>query len=183
MDSLCDLAATDANLAFVCYNDAMDTVYIETSIVSHATARPNPDIRIASLQHQAREWWAVERPKFNLVTSQLTINEASAGDASAAADRLTLLDGLPLVALGQNVDALADLILARHLMPQKAGADAVHVAAAAIAGVDYLLTQNCKHIANAHELPRVYRLLEDQGYGKLLICTPAEFLGGENNGE
>ena len=55
------------------------------------------------------------------------------------------------------------------------------VAAAAIAGVNYLLTQNCKHIANAHELPRVYRLLEDQGYDQLLICTPTEFLGGDDN--
>jgi hypothetical protein len=157
----------------------MDTVYIETSIVSHISARPSSDIQIAALQHQSREWWAVERPKFNLVTSQLTIIEASNGDPTAAADRLKLLDGLPLVSLGADVDSLANLILANHLMPQKAGADAVHVAAAAIAGVNYLLTQNCKHIANAHELPRVYRLLEDQGYGQLLICTPAEFLAGE----
>lgn len=66
-------------------------------------------------------------------------------------------------------------------MPRKAGADAVHVAAAAIAGVNYLLTQNCRHIANAHELPRVYRLLEDQGYSQLLICTPTEFLGGDDD--
>lgn len=161
----------------------MDTVYIETSIVSHASARPSPNIPIAALQHQARAWWAVERPKFNLVTSQLTIVEASDGDPSAAADRLKMLDGLPLVPLGPDVDALAKLILSQHLMPQKAAADAVHVAAAAIAGVNYLLTQNCKHIANAHELPRVYRLLGEQGYDQLLICTPTEFLGGENDDE
>ncbi len=156
----------------------MDTVYIETSIVSHASSRPSSDIRIAALQHQARDWWSIERSKFNLVTSQLTILEATDGDPAAAADRLKLLDGLPLVQLGSDVDALANLILAKHLMPRKAGADAIHVAAAAIAGVDYLLTQNCKHIANAHELPRVYRLLDEQGYGQLLICTPSEFLGG-----
>jgi len=161
----------------------MDTVYIETSIVSHATAWPSSNIQTAAVQHQAREWWAVERPKFNLVTSQLTITEASDGDPSAAADRLKLLDGIPLVTLNTEVDNLANLILANHLMPQKAAADAVHVAAAAIAGVNYLLTQNCKHIANAHELPRVYRLLDDQGYGQLLICTPTEFLGGDNEND
>jgi hypothetical protein len=159
----------------------MDTVYIETSIASHATAWPSSDIQTAAVQHAARQWWAVERPKFKLVTSQLSITEASAGDPSAAADRLKLLDGLPLVSLGPDVDALAKLILSQHLMPQKAGADAIHVAAAAIAGVDYLLTQNCRHIANAHELPRVYRLLDDQGFGKLLICTPTEFLGGNDD--
>lgn len=158
----------------------MDTVYIETSIISHASARPSSDIQTAALQHQARQWWAVERSKFNLVTSQLTLIEASDGDPSAAVDRLKLLRGLPLVTLGPEVDQLARLILAKHLMPRKAGADAVHVAAAAIAGVDYLLTQNCRHIANAHELPRVYRLLEDQGYSQLLICTPTEFLGGDD---
>ena len=161
----------------------MDTVYIETSIVSHATAWPSSDIQTAAVQHQAREWWAIERPKFNLVTSQLTITEAADGDPSAASDRLKLLDGIPLVALNAEVDNLANLILANNLMPQKAAADAVHVAAAAIAGVDYLLTQNCKHIANAHELPRVYRLLDDQGYRQLLICTPTEFLGGENEND
>jgi len=161
----------------------MNTVYIETSIVSHAAAWPNPYIQVAAVQHQAREWWALERHKFNLVTSQLTINEASDGDPTAAADRLKMLDGIPLVPLGTDVDALAYLILSQHLMPQKAAADAVHVAAAAIAGVNYLLTQNCKHIANAHELPRIYRLLDDQGYGQLLICTPAEFLGGEDDDE
>lgn len=68
-------------------------------------------------------------------------------------------------------------------MPQKAAADALHVAAAALAGVKYLLTLNCKHIANAHELPRIYELLDREGLGKMLICTPAEFLGGDSNGE
>ena len=72
----------------------MDTVYIETSIVSHATAWPSSDIQIAAIQQQARDWWSIERPKFELVTSQLVIDEASAGDPSAAADRLKLLDGI-----------------------------------------------------------------------------------------
>ncbi len=121
------------------YNARMDTVYIETSIVSHATARPSSDIQTAAVQHQAREWWAVERHKFYLVTSQLTITEASDGDPTAAADRLKLLDGIPLVALSSEVDNLANLILANHLMPRRAAADAVHVAAAAIAGVNYIV--------------------------------------------
>ncbi len=159
----------------------MDTVDIETSIVSHASAWPSQDIQMAALQHQARAWWSIERQKFNLVSSQLTILEASAGDPAAAAERLKLLDGIPLVPISPEVENLAKLIVANHLIPQKAGADAFHVAAAAIAGVDYLLTQNCKHIANAHDLPRLYRLLDNQGYGRLLICTPAEFLSGDGD--
>jgi predicted nucleic acid-binding protein len=157
----------------------MDTVYIETSIVSHASAWPSSDVQIAAIQHQARQWWSLERPKFELVTSQLVIDEASMGDPSAAADRLKLLDGLPTVPIDNEVRNLARDILSASIMPQKAAADALHVAAAAVAGIQYLLTLNCKHIANAHELPRIYRLLDERGFGQLLICTPAEFLGGD----
>ncbi|QDV46757.1 hypothetical protein Enr13x_66660 [Stieleria neptunia] len=161
----------------------MDTVYIETSIVSYATAWPSRDIQTAAMQQQARDWWNLEGPNFDLVTSQLVINEASAGDPTAAQDRLELLDGLELVDVGQGAQALAARIVSAHLMPQKAAADALHVAAAALGGVNYLLTLNCKHIANAHELPRVYELLDSEGLGQLLICTPAEFLGGDNDEE
>ncbi len=66
-------------------------------------------------------------------------------------------------------------------MPMKAAADAVHVVAAALGGVKYLLTLNCRHIANANELPRIYELLEREGFGQLLICTPAEFLGAHEH--
>ena len=159
----------------------MDIVYIETSIVSHATARPSSDIQIAALQHQARIWWSTERPDFELVTSQLVIDEASAGDPTAAEERWKLLDGLPTVPIDDDVRTLARAIVAASIMPAKAAADALHVADAAVAGVQYLLTLNCKHIANAHELPRVYRLLEGHGFGQLLICTPSEFLGGDSN--
>lgn len=159
----------------------MDTIYIETSIISHATARPSSDIQIAALQHQARNWWSNERSRFELVTSQLVIDEASAGDAQAAAERLKLLEGLPTVAIDDEVRALARAIVSASIMPLKASADALHVAAAAVAGVQYLLTLNCRHIANAHELPKVYRLLDNRGFGQLLICTPAEFLGGDHD--
>lgn len=79
--------------------------------------------------------------------------------------------------MGADAQALAAHILSAHLMPQKAAADALHIAAAALGGVKYLLTLNCKHIANAHGLPRIYEMLDDEGLGQLLIFTPAEFLG------
>ena len=155
----------------------MDTLYIETSIVSYATAWPSKNVQIAAIQEQARNWWRIERPKFELVISQLTLDEAGSGDPIAAKERLNLLDGVPIMPISQEAELLADRILAGHMMPQKAAADALHVALAALARVDYLLTLNCKHIANAYELPRVYRLLASEGLSGLLICTPAEFLG------
>ena len=156
----------------------MDKIYIETSIVSHATAWPSRDIQTSALQQQARDWWSIERPKFDLVTSQLTLDEASRGDPTASVDRLKMLIGIPLLDIDADVQELAGLLLSGHMMPQKAAADALHVAAAALGGVRFLLTFNCKHIANAHELPRVYKLLNDEGLGGMLIYTPAEFLGG-----
>lgn len=161
----------------------MDTVYIETSIISLIAARPSRDIQTAALQQQAHDWWEQERPKFDLVTSQLVIAEASAGDAAAVAERLKLLHGISFVDIGEPAKKLAEKIITLHLMPQKAAADALHVAAAALARVKYLLTFNCKHIANAHVLPRIYELLRSEGCGQLLICNPAEFLGDDEDDE
>ena len=89
----------------------MDNIYIETSIVSHATARPSRDVTVAGLQQQARDWWANERHKFELVTSQLTLDESADGDPAAAADRLKLLHGLPLVEINSDVEALAERLI------------------------------------------------------------------------
>ena len=159
----------------------MDTVYIETSIVSHATAWPSSDPAVSVLQQQAQDWWALERPKFSLVTSQLVLDEASLGDPRAAVERLKLLAGIPLIPTDKRVEDVADQLIARSLMPEKARLDALHVASAAVGRVQFLLTQKCRHIANAHTLPRVYRMLEQLGYTGLLICTPAEFLGSIDN--
>jgi len=155
----------------------MDTVYIETSIVSHATAWPSKDPLVAVLQQQAKQWWDEERRNYRLVTSQFVLDEAADGDSEAAGRRLEMLDGIPLLLHSNQVEEIATELIRRSLMPEKAKLDALHVASAAVGSVHYLLTQNCKHIANAHVLPRVYDLLEELRLPRLLICTPVEFLG------
>lgn len=160
----------------------MDTVYIETSIVSHATAWPSTDPATAVLQDQAKRWMNEQRPLYDVVTSQLVIDEAAMGDPDAAASRLRMLDGMPVLPANPDAEIVADEIVRRSMMPATAKIDALHVAIAALAGVQYLLTQNCRHIANAHELPRLYRLLDELGLSGLLICTPMEFLGGDDDG-
>ena len=159
----------------------MASVYVETSIVSHASARPSRDPVVRALQIQARRWWDNERESFDLYTSQTVLDEVAQGDPVAAAERLEMLRDFVLVDINEDVRRIAREILARSLMPQKAAVDALHVGAAAVAGIDYLLTQNCRHIANAHVLPRVYNLLEVLGVPRPLICTPAEFLQEPNN--
>ena len=159
----------------------MDIVYIETSVVSHATALPSSDPATAVLQDQAQRWMAEQGPRYELVTSQFVIDEASMGDPDAVFRRLEMLDGIPVLPVNPDADTVADAIVSRSMMPASARLDALHVAAAALAGVQYLLTQNCKHIANAHELPRIYRLLDELGLSGMLICTPIEFLGGNDD--
>ncbi len=160
----------------------MDIVYIETSIVSHATARASSDPATAVLQDQAKRWMDEQAPQYELVTSQLVIDEAAAGNADAALRRLAMLDPIQVIPANPDADAVADAIISGSMMPPSARLDALHVATAALAGVQYLLTQNCRHIANAHELPRVYRLLNDLNLTGMLICTPIEFLGGSDDG-
>ena len=159
----------------------METVYIETSIISHATARPSNDPATAVLQDQARRWMDEQRPKFDVVTSQFVLDEAARGDPAAVQRRLELLADIPVLDPNPDVETVADELVARSLIPVSAWLDATHIAAAALAGVQFLLTQNCRHIANAAVLPRVYRLLDDLGLPGLLIYTPAEFLGGSDN--
>ncbi len=160
----------------------MDTVYIETSIVSHASAWASSNPATAVLQDQAKRWLADEAPKYELVTSQFVIDEVSLGDPDAAAKRLELLRDVRLLIPDAEVERVADEIISHSLMPKRARLDALHVASAVVGGVKYLLTQNCRHIANATVLPSIYDLLEDLGFARLLICTPAEFLGDPDNG-
>jgi predicted nucleic acid-binding protein len=159
----------------------MDVVYIETSVISHATARPSSNRSTAVLQEQAHHWMAQQRPLFEVVTSQLVIDEASLGDRDAVQRRLAMLSSIPILPANPDAEDVADEIVLRSMMPASARLDALHVATAALAGVQYLLTQNCRHIANARGLPRVYDLLDELGLSGMLICTPMEFLGEESD--
>ena len=155
----------------------MDAVFIETSIISYATARPCTDAVVAVLQDHARRWMAEQRPNYYVVTSQFVIDQASLGDPDAASRRLSMLNSIPILEANPDVQRVADALVSRHLIPTSARLDDLHVASAALAGVQYLLTLNCRHIANAHVLPRVYQLLSELGLPGLLICTAIEFLG------
>lgn len=114
----------------------MDAVYIETSIVSHATARPSLDPATAVLQDQAKRRMAEQRPLYDVVTSQLVIDEATMGDPDAASRRLEMLDGIPVLPVNPDADRVADEIVGRSMMPVSTRIDALHVAAAALAGVN-----------------------------------------------
>jgi predicted nucleic acid-binding protein len=122
----------------------MSSVYIETSIISYLTARVSRDLIVAGHQQMTEEWWSVQRNRFELWASELVVEEASAGDASAAAERLKVLNTIEMLDITEEAGFLATALIERGSLPAKASADALHIAIAAVHNVDYLLTWNCK---------------------------------------
>ena len=152
-------------------------VYIETTIVSYLTARPSRDLIIAAHQQLTQEWWENRRANFDLYTSQFVIQESSAGDAKMAQTRLEALEEIPLLSVTQEAVTLARTLVEKGPIPDKADVDALHIAVAATNGMDYLLTWNCKHIANAEMQIGIGKLCRAAGFEPPVICTPEELFG------
>ena len=154
-----------------------ETVYIETSILGYLTARPSRDLVVAANIEITREWWDTCRSAFQLYSSQAVVKETSQGDTEIASQRLEIIRNLALLDLNQSVLNLAEQFLERSSLPTKADVDAVHIAAATVHGMDYLLTWNCKHIANAQIQRKLAEISLDLGYELPILCTPYELLG------
>lgn len=157
----------------------MAAVYIETTIVSYLAARPSSQVVSAARQLLTRRWWDHERHNYDLVASQYVLDEASRGDREFAKVRLEALEGVRLLDLSAEIPALAAELLARSLLPPNARLDALHIAATAFHSVEYLITWNCTHIANAKILPSIRTALYDLGYAIPVICTPEEMVGDD----
>ncbi len=157
----------------------MPRVYIETSIVSYLRQRPSNQVVAAARQLLTRRWWDEERENYELVTSQYVLDEAAKGDLQLARDRLDSLANLPLLRLDRQIDDLAAEIISRSILPPMSQLDAFHIAIAAHHRIDYLLTWNCTHIANARILPGIHRLLAENHCFIPIICTPEEMVDDE----
>src|SRR5688500_16825688 len=106
-------------------------LYLETTVPSYLTAWPSRDLVRAAHQQITREWWQARRDDFDIYVSQLVINEASAGDAAAAQERLRSIEGFPLLEVNQDVMTLAGSLVDALSLPARAATDAAHVAIAA----------------------------------------------------
>jgi len=158
----------------------MNTVYIETSIVSYLRQKPSSQVVAAARQLLTHQWWSEERSKYQLVVSQFVLDEAAAGDASLAAERLEILDGIPLLPLDPAIADIADEIMSRAILPERARTDALHIAMVAHHRIQYLPTWNCRHIANARILPRIHGVLNDLSIPIPVICTPEQMVGNDS---
>ena len=156
-------------------------VYLETTIPSYLTAWPSRDLVRAAHQQITRDWWDRRRAEFELYISQVVLRECQAGDATAAAERLKILQDLPLLEQTEEATRLAQALVDRVPLPERAAVDALHVAIAAVHGVDFLLTSNCTHIANATLRDPIESVCRENGYEPPAICTPDELLAEEGD--
>jgi len=152
------------------------SVYIETSIISYLAARPSRDLVTAAHQQLTSDWWSSRRAAFGLYISVLVVQEAGEGDAEAAQRRLSLLAGIPVIAASAEALEFAKALVSNRIVPPAADTDALHIAIAATSGMEYLLTWNCRHIANAQIRARVEAFARQRGIEPPILCTPEELM-------
>ncbi|MBI4708515.1 MAG: type II toxin-antitoxin system VapC family toxin, partial [Candidatus Omnitrophica bacterium] len=157
------------------------TVYLETTIPSFLTARPSNNLILAGEQELTRQWWEDRRKSFTLFVSELVIEEAQKGDSEASEKRMNTISDVSVLEIDEETIRLTEEIMKSGVIPERASADAGHIAVASRHGIDYLLTWNCRHIANAEIIRRLVSVVKEAGYNLPIICTPAELFGGQED--
>ncbi len=152
------------------------TVYIESSVVSYYTARPSRDVLILSHQEITRVWWEHHLHTCEPHVSGVVLQELGRGDADAAGLRLAAVSEFRVLPLLPAIEALAAAYVSELRMPRTSLYDALHIALASVHSIDYLVTWNCKHIANAHLRRRLAEVNQHKGVSIPVICTPEELL-------
>lgn len=153
-------------------------VYIETTVVSYLTARASGDPIVAGRQALTRQWWEDRRQAFDMVISELVFQEAEAGNPEAAKRRMDYLSGMDSLEISEAAVSLAEALIEEGPIPKEHGEDALHIALCAVNGIDFLLTWNCRHLANATLRHHIESIVEKKGYQCPVICTPEELMEG-----
>ena len=155
----------------------MKTVYLETTFISYLVSEPSRDVIVAGHQQITREWWAHRRRLFACCVSDVVWKEAARGDPAQAQRRLEAMRELPRLRVSDEVEGLARAILEGGALPPSAFPDAIHIAVAAAERMDYLLTWNCKHIANGAVRRRIEEIFRSRDLYVPAISTPEELMG------
>ncbi|MBF0136161.1 MAG: type II toxin-antitoxin system VapC family toxin [Magnetococcales bacterium] len=149
-------------------------LYLETSIISYLAALPSRDLIVAAHQQITQEWWTERRDRYDLFVSELVIQEIEMGNQDAARRRLALLEAVPVLMLDDKTILLGEKLHQFTNLPAKANADSLHIALAASYRMDFLLTWNCRHIANGRTRRAVDEALRTQEMVSPIIVTPEE---------
>ncbi len=152
-------------------------VYVESSVISYLTSRLSRDLIVQANQRITKDWWKNAHRRFDLFVSAVVMREIAAGDKSAAKARIAIAEHLELADLQAEAVVMAKAILEEGALPKKAGEDALHIAVASYARLDYLLTWNCTHIANAEIRKAIEIVARRFNVNCPIICTPQELMG------
>jgi hypothetical protein len=152
-------------------------VYLETSVISYLAAKPARDVVVLAHQQLTREWWDLRRDAFELYSSEVVVAESERGNPDAALARREILRQTIQLSASEAAEQLVPLLLRATGLPAKALADMAHIALATVHGMQYLLTWNCKHIANAAVQRVVVKTCRQRGFESPVICTPEELMG------
>ena len=149
----------------------MAKVYLETSFVS-ACVSSRTDVASSYRRDLSQEWWKTQRARHLLFISAEVRDELSHPDYPSSENALGLVRDVPLVTLDEDVLGLARLLVRERVMPGQVAGDAVHVAVATVAGMDYLLTWNVRHLANPNKLERLRVICRRAGFLPPQMVTP-----------
>lgn len=153
-----------------------ESLYLETSVISYYNSRPSRDVIILAHQEITRQWWPKAIKNFDIFVSEIVIKEASMGDHGAAKRRLDDLKNFRILKLTEEVEKIAKVYFEELKLPQRAFGDAVHLAVACVHHIDYLVTWNCTHLANAQVIKRLMDINSSHHLNTSIICTPEELL-------
>jgi hypothetical protein len=154
----------------------MYNVYIETTIPSYLAGNKTNDIIILGHRQITLEWWRDKRKDYNLFISDVVVEEISAGNPVFSGKRLDSLKGIPILAYNTRIESMASKYMEHFAFPEKLLRDVFHIAYCVHYEIDFLLTWNCKHLANAHIKLELARLNRKLGFNTPEICTPEELL-------
>ncbi|MEK6556766.1 MAG: type II toxin-antitoxin system VapC family toxin [Candidatus Margulisiibacteriota bacterium] len=149
-------------------------VYIESTIPSYLVGRSSRDIIVLAHQDITQTWWVKCRHKFDLFVSPAVVKEVSDGDSTLSEKRLELIENITMLDFHEDIEKLAMQYFSKFSIPQKSVLDVFHIAYAVFHKIDFLLTWNCKHLANANIIQSLYRLNDRLGHTTPVICTPEE---------
>lgn len=151
-------------------------IYIETTVVSYLVAKPSRDIMTAGHQDATRELWPDLSAKYETYVSALVFEEAKRGDSDQARIRLAAIKPFPMLDIDDEARSLAEKIIGRRAVPAEYPEDALHIAVAAVNGIEVIITWNFAHLNNPFTRKMVRQVVEGEGYECPEICSPEEML-------
>jgi predicted nucleic acid-binding protein len=155
----------------------MQSVYLDSTIPSHYCDKRT---ELQAFIIITQKWWTDEMPRYHTFTSEYTLAEISRGDYPNKDNLLELIADVPVLRVNDEIDDIAAIYMKEYVMPKGAAGDAFHLACASFYKLDYLLTWNCNHLANANKEKHISIINTKLGLYTPRIVTPLQLFKERN---